>query len=62
MSLLMNLMFYKQKQNLEGDELNQNGLIIGPFCIAKEQVCFKEKSYNKCIIFKKYYLDQYEYF
>ncbi len=38
MSLLMNILYYKTKQGIKANELDQYGLTIGPFHIAKEQV------------------------
>ena len=40
MTLLMNIMFYDSKEEIENDELNQYDLTVGPFIISKEQVVY----------------------
>lgn len=38
MSILMNILFYNNREQIENDELDQYGLTIGPFRISKEEV------------------------
>jgi hypothetical protein len=39
-SLLMNILYYQNKENIRTDELDQYGVTIGPFHLSKDEVLF----------------------